>query len=189
MDVSGLASGVSAIAAAESHLCADDGRRGQVLGVQRSGQLGDGTTIDRTVPVDVVGFGGGSAGPLVDPPLITATLAPGKSITQTITVTTGNTPVPSIDVVFAIARTSSMGDDIAAAKSKAVEIMDGIRSKVPDSWFGLVSFMDYPHSYSYLGYSATYGSEGDRPWIPHYWASDPITMVSSWRTRRTGPRR
>ena len=46
VDVSGLTSGVSAISAGGSYLCADRGRRGQVLGRQRYGQLGDGTTND-----------------------------------------------------------------------------------------------------------------------------------------------
>ena len=52
--VSGLASGIAAIAAGRDHACALTGR-GQVRcwGENSSGQLGDGTTVGRRVPVDV----------------------------------------------------------------------------------------------------------------------------------------
>ena len=60
VDVSGLGSGVTAVAAGYGHTCAADGRRrGQVLGVQLAGQLGDGTTGQSQRPVDVTGLGSG----------------------------------------------------------------------------------------------------------------------------------
>lgn len=84
----------------------------------------------------------------VSPSAISTTLKPGESHTEDITVNTGSTPVPSIDVVFTIDLTGSMGDEIAVVKVKAVEIMNGIRSQISDSHFGLATFMDYPGYYS-----------------------------------------
>ncbi len=83
---------------------------------------------------------------------------------------TGLLTTPQVDVVFAIDLTGSMSDEISIVKSKAVEIMNNIRAKVPDSNFGLVSFMDYPNYYTYPGYSATYGdaSYGDVPYKVMY---------------------
>ena len=106
----------------------------------------------------------GADGPFVDPVSIDLTIPAGTGVTQTITVRLGETPIPSLDVLFLFDVTGSMGDVINTAKERGIEIMNTVRETVPDTAFAVASFADYPDFYATSGYSKNYGQEGDYPW-------------------------
>lgn len=115
----------------------------------------------------------------VRPPTFEATLAPEQTTSFLLEVRTGDQPVSKIDVIFAIDMTSSMSDEIDVVKERATEIMNAIRKRVPDSRFGLVTFSDYPGSFSYPGYSDTYGSPTDTPFSIDCQPTEDISAVTS----------
>jgi hypothetical protein len=83
----------------------------------------------------------------LDPAAITGTLTAGESQNAQITITLPES-VPRGDVVFAIDTTGAMGLVLDALRDQGNQIMAEINSKIEDSRFGVVSFMDYPQSYT-----------------------------------------
>ncbi len=81
----------------------------------------------------------------VQPASVDATLAAGESMTVEKTVDVPEV-TPKLDLVLDVDLSGSYGDDISTIKALKSDIFNGVRSSVPDSTFGLVSFVDYPFS-------------------------------------------
>ena len=109
-----------------------------------------------TMPVSVMAL-------IVDPLTITAKLDAGSTEKDLITVTLPPT-APKGDVVFIFDASGSMAVELASMKTQAGDIMNEVRASVPDTDFGVGSFVDYPHAYDSYGYSDTYGSGDDYAW-------------------------
>ena len=114
----------------------------------------------------VVGEGEGEVqDPIFTPTSVEAWLHPGESVEEQKVVTTEETPITKVDVMFSLDLTGSMGGELSTVKSSSISIMNDISSLVADSQFGANSFMDYPFSYfnevTNCGYNATYGSAGN----------------------------
>lgn len=100
---------------------------------------------------------------IVEPSTIVDTLKAGETERDTITVNLPPT-APKGDVVFIFDASGSMSSELNAMKTQAGTIMTDVRASIPDTNFGVASFVDYPDSYSSYGYSATYGSGSDYAW-------------------------
>ncbi len=96
-------------------------------------------------------------------PKVEGRVIPGGECNETVT---NETVVEKLDVLFLFDLTGSMGGVLGSAKSEAISLMSDISSLVPDSAFGVASFMDADGSQESCGYSGTYGdaASGDYQW-------------------------
>ncbi|MFN3802082.1 hypothetical protein [Belliella pelovolcani] len=95
---------------------------------------------------------------------IEATLKPTESHTQTLTGKINGAP-SSGDVMFILDLTGSMGGVLNTAKANSINIMNSLRSLIPDTNFGAISHMDYNGVFGGCGYGPTnYGSGIDYPY-------------------------
>ena len=120
-----------------------------------------------------------------DPAAVTVTLSPGETEHVQITVSLPGS-VPKGDVIFAFDTTGSMFNIIEAMKSQGIGVMGQIRNAIPDTRFGVASFMDYPRTYTdYYKYKCqqggpcTYGIPGDYAYRQDLDLTSDITAVSA----------
>lgn len=92
----------------------------------------------------------------ITPGSLEAELAPGESVSETKCVEIPSVP-PKADIVFSFDLTESMSGIISTAKERAIDIMNALNSLGVDINYGVMSYMDYPGSYSSCGYFSTYG--------------------------------
>jgi len=95
----------------------------------------------------------------VDPLIVTGTLSPGETENVQVSVSLPGS-MPKGDVVFVFDTTGSMYQVLDAMKADGIMVMEQIREAIPDTRFGVASFMDYPESYTgYYGYTCKSGTE------------------------------
>lgn len=96
-------------------------------------------------------------------PTIDVTLMPEESHMEKLTGTISGAPSVA-DLMFIMDLTGSMAGELNNAKNNSINIMNSVRSVIPNTNFGLISHMDYPGAFSGCGYSATYGVSTDYPY-------------------------
>lgn len=108
----------------------------------------------------------------VTPPSVSATLAPGQSMTVTKTVDVPTVP-PKLDFVLDVDLSGSYGDDLPNIKALTPGIASAILAGVPDAMFGLVTFVDFP-----------FGSWGSPGWGDYAYArnQDLTASTATWQT-------
>ena len=79
----------------------------------------------------------------VDPQEVNVTLAPGESVTIAKSVTLPEVP-SKLDLFLMVDLSGSYWDDLPNIKSLAPGIFDAVRADIPDSLFGLGTFVDFP---------------------------------------------
>jgi hypothetical protein len=103
--------------------------------------------------------------PTLEPSEIHVTLQPGESFVEHKTLHMPEYPVPpKADIIFVIDLTGSMEEELENVKTSAIDIMTEIRNLVPDTYFGVVSHMDYNATYNFCQYNQQYGISGDYPY-------------------------
>ena len=120
---------------------------------------------------------GSRDGSSLAPELLEATLAAEESVGELKTGIIDGAP-PRGDIMVCFDLTGSMGEELENAKANALNITNAIEALIPDTWFGLISHMDYLDYYSGCGYSANYGYTGDYPYSLDQPLTDDNTLFS-----------
>lgn len=116
----------------------------------------------------------------VAPTSVGATLPPEGVVCVDVTVDLPGV-IPIGDIIFAFDLTGSMGDELAAAKTNAINIMNSLDALIGDARYGVITYMDYVGYYSSCGYGTTYGSSsyGDYPYMLDLPLTDNRALVSA----------
>jgi hypothetical protein len=113
---------------------------------------------------DMDGIGDACDPTLIHPSAVAFRLRPGDCVTVRKSLCLPPAP-PLVDVLIAFDVTSSMRGEIQNLRQGVIAFMQAVRSELPQSdiRFGLVSFGDYPGSYSSCNYAGEYGKPTDVP--------------------------
>jgi len=84
-----------------------------------------------------------TSGSPVNPSITNVFLEPGDALTVTICVTNGGAP-DKLDVFLLEDLSGSFNDDLASVKASVPSLFSGVKAEVPDSLFGVGSFVDKP---------------------------------------------
>ncbi|OHD69385.1 MAG: hypothetical protein A2W19_05610 [Spirochaetes bacterium RBG_16_49_21] len=112
------------------------------------------------------------------PAQITATLKPGESLSEHKVAYIPGAP-PQGDLLLSFDLTGSMGGELSNVKVNSINIMNAVRSVIPDMNFGVASHMDYNGSFSGCGYSSIYGASTDYPYQLKQGLTDDTGIVQS----------
>lgn len=103
---------------------------------------------------------GGDCNPPLTPPVVNVGLAPGGSTTLQKCVCLEPVP-PVIDICFSVDLTESMSGEAANLRNQILQIINTIRSGTgSDVRFALVTYEDYPATYTSCGYTGQYSELG-----------------------------
>ncbi len=114
------------------------------------------------------------------PDSMTVTLKPGESVSEHKTAVISGAP-PKGDIIFSFDTTGSMYSVLNNAKVNSINIMNKIKSVIPDMYFAVMSHSDYTNTYSGGGYGPIlYGYPGeDYPYSLDQSLTDNTTVVSN----------
>jgi hypothetical protein len=103
--------------------------------------------------------------PALTPIELSAKLMPGESVSEKKNLFLPPMVTPRRgDIIFCFDLTGSMGGELNNMKINSQNIMTQVRGGIPDSWFGVISHMDYPTYPNYLTSCGYMGIYGDGAW-------------------------
>jgi hypothetical protein len=130
----------------------------------------------RPVPL----LGGAPLGATLTPESLDVWLGPGQSVVEDKLLFIPKDELPTqADILICFDLTGSMGGELEQVKINAIDIMEGVRALIPDTYFGVISHQDYPGTYSGCGYGAQYGdpADGDSPYMLNRSLTSDVTAV------------